>query len=141
MAKKKQAPEPKVIEWEGMKFVVEYRELQGDRGPAVKVFGQNDAGKEIQLLRFDIFENDPHYHYTPDGPNDRKFSIDRVLCDPIVFLENCLLGDDFQFMLEHAGAGHIGRKTRGERLILDDTMHEVLKEVEKMLRLAKKKSK
>jgi hypothetical protein len=54
------------IEAGGVVFDVEYRVFGGDRGPAVRVFGDVD-GRSVQLLRFDCFEKDPHYHYDPDG--------------------------------------------------------------------------
>jgi hypothetical protein len=44
----------------GVVFDVEYRVFGGDRGPAVRVFGEVD-GRNVQLLRFDCFEKDPHY--------------------------------------------------------------------------------
>jgi hypothetical protein len=53
-----------------VRFSVEHRSFGSDRGPAVRVFGEVD-GKERQLLRFDCFENDPHYHYDPDGRNEQ----------------------------------------------------------------------
>src|SRR5438105_12278353 len=56
------------IEAGGVRINVEYRHLGGDRGPAVRVYGDVD-GRPVQLLRFDCFENDPHYHYDPDGKN------------------------------------------------------------------------
>jgi hypothetical protein len=51
-----------------IRFDVEYRNAGSDRGPALRVFGDVD-GRPVQLLRFDCFENDPHYHYDPDGKN------------------------------------------------------------------------
>src|SRR5437867_13061862 len=56
------------IEVGGVRINVEYRHLGGDRGPAVRVYSDVD-GRPVQLLRFDCFENDPHYHYDPDGKN------------------------------------------------------------------------
>lgn len=58
----------KVIEAGGLKFAVEYRQFGGDRGSAIRVYGSVN-GVETQLLRFDCFEKDPHYHYDPDGKN------------------------------------------------------------------------
>jgi hypothetical protein len=50
----------------GVTFHVEYRVFGGDRGPAIRVLGEVE-GREVQLLRFDCFEKDPHYHFDPDG--------------------------------------------------------------------------
>jgi hypothetical protein len=72
------------IEAGGVRFSVEYRRFGGDRGPAVRVYGNVD-GRPVQLLRFDCFENDPHYHYAPDGHDDhRKLSRDEVP-DPVAW--------------------------------------------------------
>jgi hypothetical protein len=50
----------------GVTFHVEYRVFGGDRGPAIRVLGEAE-GREVQLLRFDCFERDPHYHFDPEG--------------------------------------------------------------------------
>jgi len=52
----------------GLEFRIEYRNFGGDRGPAIRVFGGTEGGPK-QVLRFDCFDNDPHYHYDPDGMN------------------------------------------------------------------------
>jgi hypothetical protein len=51
-----------------LRFNVQYRKAGNDRGPAVMVYGDVD-GRQVQLLRFDCFDNGPHYHYDPDGKN------------------------------------------------------------------------
>jgi len=64
------------LEIGGLTFRIEYRTQGEDRGPAIRVFGDVD-GEPKQLLRFDCFEDDPHYHYDPTGWN-LKFSIDEL---------------------------------------------------------------
>lgn len=64
------------IEIGGLTFRIEYRTQGDDRGPAIRVFGDVDEQPK-QLLRFDCFEDDPHYHYDPTGWN-LKFSIDEL---------------------------------------------------------------
>lgn len=59
------AGEVKIIEAGGVRFEVEFREFGNDRGPACRVLGLTTA----QMLRFDCFEVDPHYHFNPDGRN------------------------------------------------------------------------
>ena len=75
----------------GLTFVVEYRDFEGDRGPAVRVFGEVD-GQRRQLLRFDCFDTDPHYHYDLEGEN-RIFHLDRLTMGcPVEFsLPGCRL--------------------------------------------------
>ncbi len=57
-----------IIQAGNVTFTVEHRDLGRDGGPTVRVLGDVD-GSQTQLLRFDCFENDPHYHYDPDGRN------------------------------------------------------------------------
>ncbi len=83
----------------GVKFTVTYRRHGGDEGPSIRVLadvpGQSHGGL-TQLLRFDCFIKDPHYHYDPDGSN-------------IMFhLDPLTMGDALKFSLEsiqqHLGA-------------------------------------
>ena len=60
----------------GLLFRVEYRTAEGDQGPAIRVFAMM-RGNARQVLRFDCFDNDPHYHYDPTGVN-RKYHLDRL---------------------------------------------------------------
>jgi hypothetical protein len=38
-------------------------EIGADRGVALHVCGTDDAGRMLEYLRFDCFDEDPHYHY------------------------------------------------------------------------------
>ena len=68
----------KVFQTGGVELRVDNRTLGDDGGPAVRVYGDVD-GKSVQLLRFDCFRKDPHYHYDPSGKNDqRKLDKDAV---------------------------------------------------------------
>ncbi len=68
----------------GLTFRIEYRLQGADRGPAIRVFG-DVKGERKQLLRFDCFEGDPHFHYDPTGWN-LKFSLDELtMGDPLEF--------------------------------------------------------
>ena len=53
----------------GLNFIIEYRNFGKDRGPAIRVYA-DIKNQTTQVLRFDCFENDPHYHYDPDGKNE-----------------------------------------------------------------------
>ena len=52
-----------------LSFAVENRTFGKDGGPALRVFGDVD-GEPVQVLRFDCFRQDPHYHYDPSGKNE-----------------------------------------------------------------------
>jgi hypothetical protein len=74
-------------------FALQYRDLDGgaphrqgagsagggdaDQGVCIQVVGHMD-GKETELLRFDCFDNRPHYHYGPENKNVR------IMLDPTV---------------------------------------------------------
>jgi len=51
-------------------FALQYRALMPDQGVSLQVVG-DVAGTETELLRFDCFDQRPHYHYAPDGKNER----------------------------------------------------------------------
>ena len=74
------------IEAGALSFALHYRELDGgaphaqgagsgggshaDQGVCLQVIG-NVGGKETEILRFDCFDNVPHYHYGPEKKNER----------------------------------------------------------------------
>ena len=51
-------------------ITLEYRELMPDQGLCVQVFGEVD-GQDVEILRFDCFDQMPHYHYGPANFNIR----------------------------------------------------------------------
>ena len=57
-----------------VRFGIEYRRLQNDQGICIHVFhGADDQQDEV--LRFDCFERQPHYHYAW-SKNDRYVALD-----------------------------------------------------------------
>ena len=57
-----------------LRFGIEYRRLQNDQGICIHVFrGPDDQQDEV--LRFDCFEREPHYHYAW-SKNDRYVPLD-----------------------------------------------------------------
>ena len=51
-------------------ITLEYRELMPDQGLCVQVFGEVD-NQDVEILRFDCFDQMPHYHYGPANHNIR----------------------------------------------------------------------
>lgn len=111
MAKRKLIEQPVVIKVGKVgEFQVTYRRVQRDEGPAAEFFGFVD-GKRVKILRFDDFEHDPHYHYNPDTPKDKKYSIDpaftndphRDLCDLLYRLSD---------MVKSAGYNNVAKRIR-----------------------------
>jgi len=92
------------LEASGLCFSVEYRNTRTDRGPSLQVLGDVD-GKRVQLLRFDCFENEPHFHYDPEGKNNRIFlnSVGRMkVSDSIAWSMDYLRGN-FTSLVRIAG--------------------------------------
>ena len=97
----------------GLRFNVRYANTRtGDRGPSLRVYGDVE-GKPVQLLRFDCFENDPHYHYAPDGRDDhRKLSRDEVP-DPVAWTLAQLSGN-LVSMIRTAGFDELADRVDGD---------------------------
>ena len=85
----------------GLCFAVEYRTTRTDRGPSLQVLGDVD-GKRVQLLRFDCFEHEPHFHYDPQGKNNRIFLNTTRVSDPIMWSMDYLRGN-FASLIRIAG--------------------------------------
>ena len=60
-------------------FLVETREAGGDGGPSIQVRASLE-GRDVQLLRFDCFRQQPHYHYEPDGA-DVQYELDPTVIE------------------------------------------------------------
>jgi hypothetical protein len=80
------------LEASGLRFAVQYRSTRTDRGPSLQVCGDVE-GKPVQLLRFDCFEEEPHFHYDPDGKNNRIFLNKARASDPIAWTMDYLCGN------------------------------------------------
>ncbi|MFQ5873905.1 MAG: hypothetical protein ACE5JL_08905 [Dehalococcoidia bacterium] len=70
------------VEAGAVEFGIDYREFGGDEGVAIHVFGEVD-GKRTELLRFDCFAQAPHYHYGPEGRDERLMLDYTAEGDPI----------------------------------------------------------
>jgi hypothetical protein len=57
-------------------FALQYRALMPDQGVSLQVVGEVD-GALTELLRFDCFDQNPHYHYAPAGKNER-YNMDKT---------------------------------------------------------------
>jgi hypothetical protein len=60
-------------------YFVENRMTAGDGGPSLQVL-TTTGEQTVQLLRFDMFYKQPHYHYEPDGKNIR-YDLDPLTVD------------------------------------------------------------
>ena len=88
-----------------LRITVEHRGTPDDAGPAVRVFGLVGR-EERQLLRFDCFANDPHYHYDPDGVNEVHHMNDEGIVDPVEWTLH-RLERNLAEMIRRAGFGSL----------------------------------
>jgi len=87
----------------GLEFFLENRggRDDGDGGPSLQVLGDVN-GEKVQLLRFDMFRNCPHYHYAPDGRNQR-YDLDPLIIDDGMGWALGLIGRRLPALLAKAG--------------------------------------
>jgi len=87
-----------------------------DRGVSIHVFGEQ-GGRRRELLRFDCFDEDPHYHYVCwDPPSNEMLHLDPVADgDPLAWALDRIrnrLGP----MLVRAGAADVAARLDPRRL-------------------------
>lgn len=82
-------------------ITLEYRALMADQGVCAQVFASVD-GKDTEILRFDCFDQNPHYHYGPENHKLRLF-LDKTTCgNPFGWtMDN--LRENLPVMIERAG--------------------------------------
>lgn len=91
-----------VIIGEGaVKFGLEYRDLLSDQGVCLHALGDVD-GEEVELLRFDCFDHEPHYHYGPEKRNTRLMLDKTTEGDPLEWTLN-QLNERLPEMVRRAG--------------------------------------
>ena len=93
---------PVSIEAGPIQFYMRHRDLLNDQGVSLMVMGPVE-GKQTELLRFDCFDQTPHYHYGPTTINERH-NLDKTTAgNPIGWAMSQLRGN-FGTMLTKAGA-------------------------------------
>jgi hypothetical protein len=75
-----------IIETGNIRFGLEYRTIDRAKPPinglAIHVLG-DVAGQEVELLAFDHFDIEPHYHYGPRNKNIRLYWDTTITPDPL----------------------------------------------------------
>ena len=71
-----------------MEFVINAPRENGDTGPGMLIFGTLDR-ERVQLLRFDMYERGPHFHYGAYS-QDMRYNL-----DPLT------LGDGIEWVMGH----------------------------------------
>jgi hypothetical protein len=86
-----------------LRFHLEIRTAGDDGGPAIRVYGPTTEGhSQRQLLRFDCFRRDPHYHYDPDGRDEHLNLEGAAAADPVGW-SLTQLRQHLPEMVRHAG--------------------------------------
>ena len=93
----------------GLEFFVENRESREDGGPSLQVRAVVN-GEKVQLLRFDMFRVQPHYHYAPRGEN-RQYDVDPLFVDDGIGWAIRTLQEKLPRMLERAGYPELARSS------------------------------
>ena len=101
-------PESAIILTSSLVFDLRYRDLFHDQGVSLTVKTIGKRGPQRELLRFDCFDQDPHYHYDPENKNETH-QLDKITAgNPIGWvleqLRTNLVG-----MLVTANAGRLAK--------------------------------
>jgi hypothetical protein len=91
-----------IIEAGNIRFGLEMRRVGPDGGMAIHVLG-DVAGQEIELLAFDCFHVNPHYHYGPRAKNERIFLDTTLVPDALCWTLSQFKGGKLPAMIERAG--------------------------------------
>ena len=91
-----------VIEAGNIKFGLEYRNLTSDSGMAIHVLG-DIAGQEVELLAFDCFKKNPHYHYGPRNKNIRIYWDKTIFPDTLSWTFKQFKDRKIMGMIQRAG--------------------------------------
>ena len=116
----------KVFDVGGVELHVDQRNFGSDGGPSVRVYGAAD-GENTQLLRFDCFRKDPHYHYDPSGKNDQR-SLDKTSVPDSVAWTIEQLGQNLVEMIHTAGYASVAEQ------VDQAAVAQILPEVESLMR-------
>lgn len=118
--------EEKVFHVDELEFRVDNRNFGEDGGPSVRVYSKVD-GEDVQLLRFDCFRKNPHYHYDPSGKNDHRNLDKESVPDSIAWtIEQLRM--NLSEMIHTAGYATIADTVNQESVI------EILDEIEAIMR-------
>ena len=91
-----------VIEAGNISFGLEMRTVGPDGGPAIHLMG-SVADQEVELIAFDCFRVNPHYHYGPRFKNERIFIDTSLVDDSLEWVLDQFKGGKLPAMIQRAG--------------------------------------
>ena len=101
-----------------------------DNGASIHVLGREDGH---EYLRFDLFEQGPHYHYIDLGGQEQTIiDFDRVALGEMLPWALAQLRNRIVPMLEHAGGGKLAREVEAHV----EPLHASLAKVERLVKAA-----
>ena len=113
-----------VIEAGNIRFGLEMRTVACDGGPAIHLMA-DVADQEIELIAFDCFRVNPHYHYGPRSKNERIFIDTTLVPDSLEWVMDQFKSGNLPSMIERAGypsiAAALDRPLVAERVIEVET--------------------
>lgn len=113
-----------VIEAGNIRFGLEMRTVASDGGPAIHLMA-DVADQEIELIAFDCFRVNPHYHYGPRYKNERIFIDTTLVPDSLAWVMDQFKSGNLPSMIERAGypaiAAALDRPLVAERVMEVET--------------------
>ena len=91
-----------VIEAGNIRFGLEMRTVGPDGGPAIHLMA-DVADSEVELIAFDCFRVNPHYHYGPRNKNERIFMDTTLVDDSLEWVLDQFKEGKLPTMIERAG--------------------------------------
>lgn len=100
----------------GLDFHVMRRDSSEDGGTTIEVYG-DVKGQPFQVLRFDMFRKDPHFHYAPgDRARNIQLHLDQKLAPHALEWAMDQIRDNIPEMLRIAGFGPLAERVDREAL-------------------------
>lgn len=102
-----------VIDAGDISIAMSYRdEIMDDQGLCVQVYSEV-GGKDTEILRFDCFDQAPHYHYGPENLNIRLFMDKTTAGNPLGWTIH-QLRNNLPAMFERAGYDELAEKVKAK---------------------------
>jgi len=106
-------------------------EIMHDQGLSVQVYGDVD-GKDTEILRFDCFDQRPHYHYGPENYNIR-LEMDKTTAGNPLGWTMSQIGNKLPAMIQRAGYEDLAAKLEASP-ITKKTLDEVVTKARELSR-------
>ena len=98
-----------IFEAGNIRFGLEMRDLGADGGLAIHVLSDlvgttgDSYAEETEIMAFDCFREEPHYHYGPRNKNHRIYFDKAIIPDPLEWTLGVLKAGKLKPMIEAAG--------------------------------------